>query len=84
MLLLDWRSGKISRTPALAAIEETLPCRSAEAVHFRPDSRLLSVTRMRGAAIMPHYFLWKPETASIELLAQFPRDVQRFCAIDPH
>ncbi len=81
LLLLDWRSDKISQPPELT-IQAALPCRSADAVQFRRDSRLLSVTRMRDGEILTDYYLWRPVAASIALLAQYRRTVQRFCAGD--
>lgn len=82
LLLLDWRSDRISQPPELTAIQETLPCRSAEAVQFRRDSRLLSVTRMQDGAILTDYYLWRSDNASIALLAQYRRSARRFCAVD--
>lgn len=83
LLLVDWRSGKIVEPPALAGIDETLPCRNREAVQFRRDSRLLSVTRMRAGAIVTQYYLWDPETTSVAPIAEYRRRKQEFCAVDP-
>ncbi len=83
VLLLDWRGGGVVELPDLAAIDDGLPCRTSEAVLFRRDSRLLSVTRMRGRVIATQYFLWDPTTASLRLLAVYPRKPSEYCAIDP-
>ncbi|NNM61503.1 MAG: hypothetical protein HKM03_04985 [Steroidobacteraceae bacterium] len=83
VLLLDWRDGKVIAPPELGAIDDNLPCRATEAVLFRRDSRLLSVTRMRGGVIATQYFLWDPTAASLTLLAVYPRKQSEFCAIDP-
>ncbi len=83
ILLLDWRGGDVVEIPDLAAIDDDLPCRTSEAVLFRRDSRLLSVTRMRGRVIATQYFLWDPTTASLRLLAVYPRKPSQYCAIDP-
>ena len=83
ILLVDWQSGKAVAPPALAGIDETLPCRSADAVQFRRDSRLLSVTRMRAGRIVTQYYLWEPETASVALIAEYRRRRREFCAVDP-
>lgn len=83
ILLLDWRGGDVVEVPDLAAIDDDLPCRTSEAVLFRRDSRLLSVTRMRGRVIATQYFLWDPTTASLRLLAVYPRKPSEYCAIDP-
>ncbi len=83
LLLVDWRNGKVVDAPALADIDMTLPCRPREAVQFRSDSRLLSVTRMRGGEIVTQYYLWKPDAASVALIAEYPRKQREFCAVDP-
>ena len=83
ILLLDWRGGDVVGVPDLAAIDDALPCRTSEAVLFRRDSRLLSVTRMRGRVIATQYFVWDPATASLRLLAVYPRKPSQYCAIDP-
>ncbi len=83
ILLLDWRGGGVAEVPDLAAIDDDLPCRTSEAVLFRRNSRLLSVTRMRGRVIATQYFLWDPTAASLRLLAVYPRKPSEYCAIDP-
>ncbi|HVC01193.1 MAG TPA: hypothetical protein VND80_03215 [Steroidobacteraceae bacterium] len=83
VLLLDWCAGKVIEAPQLAAVDDDLPCRTREAVLFRRDSRLFSVTRMRGGLIATQYFLWDPTSASLSLLAVYPRKESEFCAIDP-
>ncbi|HUY84848.1 MAG TPA: hypothetical protein VMU86_09735 [Steroidobacteraceae bacterium] len=83
VLLLDWRSGRVFENPNLAAIDDGLPCRTSESVLFRRDSRLLSVTRMRGGVIATQYFVWDPSAASLTVLAVYPRRRSEYCAIDP-
>lgn len=83
LVLLDWRRGGLIEPPSLAQIDEGLPCRTSEAVLFRRDSRLLSVTRMRDGFIVTQYYLWEPGAATLELLAEYPRKESEFCAIDP-
>ncbi len=83
VLLLDWRSGRVVEDPDLAAIDDALPCRTSESVLFRRDSRLLSVTRIRGGVIATQYFVWDPSAASLTLLAVYPRRRSEYCAIDP-
>lgn len=83
LVLLDWRRGGLIEPSSLAQIDEGLPCRTSEAVLFRRDSRLLSVTRMRDGFIVTQYYLWRPVAATLELLAEYPRKESEFCAIDP-
>lgn len=83
ILLLDWRGGGVVDVPDLAAVDDDLPCRTSEAVLFRRDSRLLSVTRMRGRVIATQYYLWDPTAASLRLLAVYPRKPSQYCAVDP-
>jgi hypothetical protein len=83
LVLLDWTDGRLVAPAGLAAIDDALPCRSSEAVLFRRDSRLLSVTRMRDGAIVTEYYLWDPAAGSVSQLAAYPRKAAQYCAIDP-
>ncbi len=83
LVLLDWRRGALIEPSNLARIDAALPCRTSEAVLFRRDSRLLSVTRRRGGGIVTQYYLWSGRAASLALLAEYPRKESEFCAIDP-
>jgi hypothetical protein len=77
--LLDWRSGLLHDPAPLAEIQGTLPCRADEALLFRRDSRLLIVTRARGAAILTQYYLWNPADASLTLVAEYEVAAAAFC-----
>jgi hypothetical protein len=83
VVLLDWRSGKMFEPPAVSEIQGSLPCRAEEAVMFRRDSRLISVTRTRADAIVTQYFVWKPETGTLVPAAEYQRTMQQFCAVMP-
>jgi len=80
LVLIDWRRGALQEPPSLADIQGTLPCRADEALAFRRDSRLLSITRMRGAAVVTEYYVWNPADATLALDAQYEFSVQNFCA----
>jgi hypothetical protein len=77
--LIDWRSGTQHDPAPLAEIQGTLPCRADEALLFRRDSRLLIVTRARGAAILTQYYLWNPADASLTLVAEYEVAAAAFC-----
>jgi hypothetical protein len=64
----------------LPPLQGQLPCRSDEALRFRRDSRLLSITRKRDTVIVTQYFVWKPETATLAQTAEYQRAPERFCA----
>jgi hypothetical protein len=81
VVLIDWRSGAVLEPPSLAQIQGTLPCRSDEALLFRRDSRLLSISRTRGAAVLTSYYVWSPTHASLELSAEYETTAQAFCAV---
>ncbi len=83
LVLVDWRTGKIIDPPEIGEIQGALPCRSDELVQFRRDSRLLSVSQTRADRIVTQYYLWKPETESLGLAAEFQRTEQQFCASVP-
>lgn len=80
-VLIDWRSGRVLRPVPLAEIQGTLPCRADEAVLFRRDSRLLSVSRMQGAAVVTQYYVWDQRNAALAQRAEYQRTSQTFCAV---
>jgi hypothetical protein len=84
LVLVDWRSGQV-REPApqgaAAEIQGPLPCRPDEAVLFRRDSRLLSITRMRGASVITQYYVWNQKNAVLMQNGEYQRTSQTFCAV---
>jgi hypothetical protein len=47
---------------------------------FRRDSRLLIVTRNRGAAVLTQYYVWNPADSSLVLNAEYELAAPAFCA----
>jgi hypothetical protein len=87
LVLVDWRSGavqELSSQHSPGDIQGTLPCRTEEALLIRRDSRLLSVTRTRGAAVVTQYYVWNPKNAALVLCAEYQRGAQAFCSIAAH
>lgn len=80
LVLVDWHRGAIQEPPALAEIHGTLPCRVDETLLVRRDSRLLSITRARGAAVLTQYYVWNPTDATLALNAQYEFSARAFCA----
>jgi hypothetical protein len=83
IVLVDWHSGAIQELASSELGEEslrTLPCRAEEALQFRLDSRLLSVTRVRGAAIVTQYYVWNQKGAPTRA-GEYQRSSQAFCAV---
>lgn len=83
LVLIDWHSGKVLEPAILSSIDANLPCRGDEAVQFRRDSRLLSVTRAQGNGIVTEYYLWKPENDALVLTTEYRRSERQFCAVPP-
>ena len=83
-VILDLHTGKAQLPPAFTRIVQDLPCRSDESILFRRNSRLLSITRKRDARIVTQYFVWKPDTASLNQTAEYQRTVERFCSLPAH
>jgi hypothetical protein len=87
LILVDWHGGAIQELPlqgaqgAPAETEGTLPCRADEALLFRRDSRLLSVTRVRGAAVVTQYYVWNQKNAALVQSGEYQRTSQTFCAV---
>jgi hypothetical protein len=83
LVLIDWRSGRILEPAGPGEIRGALPCRAEEAVLFRRDSRLLSVTSVHGDGLLTQYFVWKPDSGTLALTAEIQRSAQQFCAALP-
>jgi len=83
LVLVDWRSGKLIEPADLRDLHNSLPCRGDEALAFRRDSRLLSVSRAHGSRIVTQYFLWKQDAEALVLTAEYERNEQQFCAASP-
>lgn len=83
LLLLDWRSGKVIEPAAVGEVRGTLPCRADEAIVFRRDSRLVSITSVRSESLVTQYFVWKPDSATLAPLAEYPRSLQGYCSALP-
>ena len=81
LVLVDWPSGRILEPAPLAGIQGTLPCRPGEAVLFRRDSRLMSISRTRGAAVVTQYFVWNPKNAALVPSGEYQRTAPAFCAV---
>ena len=87
LVLVDWRSAGVqalSSPHPPGDILGTLPCRTEEALLIRRDSRLLSVTRTRGAAVVTQYYVWNSKNAALVLSAEYQRSAQTFCSIAAH
>lgn len=83
MLLLDWSSGQVQEFAPQDTHGETatLPCRNDEALLYRRDSRLLSISRTRGAAVVTQYFVWNPQTGALAPAGEYQLTAQAFCAV---
>ena len=81
LLLIDWRSGRVLQPSSPAEIRGTLPCRAEEAMLFRRDSRLLSVSRLQGTAVVTQYYVWNQKNAELVQSAEYQRTAQTFCAV---
>ena len=84
IVLIDWRSGVVSELAPQGSSDETqatLPCRPDEALQFRRDSRLLSVTRVRGSAVVTQYYVWSQKRAAPMRGVEYQRPAQAFCAV---
>ena len=84
IVLVDWRSGAVQELLPPGPGEETqgtLPCRGEEALLYRRDSRLFSVTRARGAAVVTQYYVWSRNSAAPMRGVEYQRTSQAFCAV---
>jgi hypothetical protein len=84
LVLIDWNTGAILGLPPQhlhADIEGALPCRPEEAVIFRRDSRLLSVSRVQGTMVVTQYYVWNQKNAALAQSGEYQRSSQTFCAV---
>ena len=81
LVLVDWRSGRILEPAPLGEIQGPLPCRPDEALLFRRDSRLLSISRVRGAAVVTQYYVWNQNNAQLAQGGEYQRTSQTFCGV---
>lgn len=83
LLLVDWNTGTIQGLPQNlpSEIQGSLPCRADEAVLFRRDSRLLSISRARGASVVTQYYVWNQKNAALAQNIEYQRTSQTFCAV---
>lgn len=80
VLIVDWRSGTVAEPPVIGEIHGGPPCRGVEAIAFRRDSRLLSVTAAEGAQLSTRYFVWDPDGATLVRKTEYRRAIGGFCA----
>ncbi len=84
LVLIDWNTGAIVGLPLQhlhAEIEGALPCRPEDAVVFRRDSRLLSVSRVQGTMVVTQYYVWNQKSAALAQSGEYRRSSQTFCAV---
>lgn len=81
LVLVDWRSGQVQEPAALTEIQGSLPCRADEAVLFRRDSRLMSISRAQGPVVLTQYYVWNERTAALAPTGEYRRTSRTFCAV---
>jgi hypothetical protein len=84
LVLVDWTTGAIQGLPAQLTQPEIpgpLPCRPDEALLFRRDSRLMSVSRVRGTSVVTQYYVWNQKNAALVQSTEYQRTSQTFCAV---
>ena len=84
LVLIDWNTGAMLGLPPQRLhtdIEGALPCRPEEAVIFRRDSRLLSISRVQGTKVVTQYYVWNQKGAALAPSGEYRRSSQTFCAV---
>jgi hypothetical protein len=81
VVLVDWGSGQVQEPAQLGEIQGWLPCRADEAVLFRRDSRLMSISRSRGGVVVTQYYVWNQKTAALTPAGEYRRTTRTFCAV---
>lgn len=80
--LVDWSSGRIFIPDALRAVSNALPCKRAEPVQHRADSRLITVTQPDDRNVVTRYYLWDETRGSLTEMASYRASAQRYCERD--
>lgn len=83
LVLIDWSTGAV-QAPSLQSLTEiqgTLPCRNDEALLIRRDSRLMSISRVHGNAVVTEFYVWNQKSAALVQSSEYQRSSQSFCAI---
>lgn len=78
--LVDLSNGTVLFPDTLAQVATALPCRADEVLGYRDDSRLLEFTHRDGESVVTDYLLWDGTRRNFTLLAQYRRNLERFCA----
>jgi hypothetical protein len=84
LVLVDWQSGQVQEPAPQgmpAEIQGALPCRPDEALLYRRDSRLLSITRIRGTGVVTQYYVWNPKSAVLVRNGEIQRTSLAFCGL---
>lgn len=77
--LVDLGNGTVVFPESLAQLSTALPCRSHEVLDYRDDSRLLEFTHREAESVVTDYLLWDGTRHDFTLLAQYRRNLERFC-----
>jgi hypothetical protein len=81
LVLVDWRNGRLQEPAPLTEIQGTLPCRRDEALLFRVDSRLMSVSRARGTVVVTQYYVWNQKNSTLVQSGEYKRASPTFCEV---
>jgi hypothetical protein len=80
--LIEWASGRIFVPDALRAVSSALPCKRAQPVQHRADSRLITVTQPDDRNVVTRYYLWDEAQGSLTEMASYRASAQRYCERD--
>ena len=81
--LIDWHNGRSTDAVGPGDIHGPLPCRNDEAVMFRRDSRLLAISSLHADGVLTQYYVLRPDSGSLVLMAEYQRSPESFCATLP-
>jgi hypothetical protein len=80
--LIEWASGRIFVPDALRAVSSALPCKRAQPVQHRADSRLITVTQPDDRSVVTRYYLWDESKGALTEMASYRASAQRYCERD--
>jgi hypothetical protein len=67
--VLELASGRVAYPAALNPLPPPAACGERDALEYRADSRLLTLTGRAGDSLVTRYLVWNPDTLSFRTVA---------------
>lgn len=78
--LVDVATGRVAYPPTLATLPASTPCSTRDALLFRRDSRLVTVTGRDRAELVTRYYVWDVDLGVLRFVASLASTLAERCA----